>query len=190
MRRGCVSSLILIIAAWVLVSAPTPVRGQGASREYQIKAAFIHNFVKFIEWPADAFPERTSPVILCVIGKDPFGDVLESTIGAKTIKGRGLAVRRFEGIEGLERCHILFVSSSERDHLPQIVAALKGLSLLTVGEMDQFAESGGVINFILKRARIRFEINVDAAELSGLKISSKLLKLATVIKNAPDKGSE
>ncbi len=189
LKAGFVSSLILFIAVCTLAVAPMSVRGQ-TPREYQIKAAFIHNFVKFIEWPAHTFPEKTSPVILCIIGKDPFGAVLESMMGGKTIKGRGMVIRRFERIEDLGHCHILFVSSSERGSLTQILVALQGLSLLTIGEMDAFAESGGIINFILKRSRIRFEINVDAAALSGLKISSKLLSLATVVRNTPHTGSE
>jgi hypothetical protein len=159
--------------------------GRGESQalsEYQIKAAFLYNFAKFIDWPPTAFPDPSTPVVLCVLGQDPFGPDLEQTITGKTVNNRPFAIQRFAKLQDRESCHILFISSSERDHLSQILASLKDKKTLTVGETPTFLSSGGMINFTLLDNRIRFEINLSAAERAGLKLSSKLLSLATTVK--------
>ncbi len=172
---------IMIVSAIVCLSAGG-TKAQPPS-EYQIKAAFLYNFAKFVEWPTKAFRDGSGSMNLCVLGEDPFGDDLEETIQGKIVNGRELMIKRFKALQGVESCHILFISSLERGNLPQILAALKHMSLLTVGEMDRFAKLGGIINFTLQEKRVRFEINVDAAEQAGLKISSQLLKLAKIIRD-------
>jgi hypothetical protein len=147
--------------------------------EYQIKAAFVFNFAKFIEWPRTALPTPSSPMVIGVLGDNPFRDVLEKTIRGKTVDEHTLVFREFREVTAATNCHILFISSSERVRLPQIFKYLAGSSVLTVGEMDGFNENGGMINFILKESKIRFKINNDAATSAGLKISSKLLSLAS-----------
>ena len=151
-------------------------------REYQIKAAFLYNFAKFVEWPDDRFADKKAPVVLCVIGIDPFGEILEQTMKGKKIKGRAIIINRIKELENLKSCHLLFVSSSEREDVPQIVGLLSGASVLTTGDMDRFANKGGIINLIKRGNRIRFEINPDAADRAGLKLSSKLLNLATIVR--------
>jgi hypothetical protein len=116
------------------------------------------------------------------LGQDPFGPDLEQTITGKTVNNRPFAIQRFAKLQDRESCHILFISSSERDHLSQILASLKDKKTLTVGETPTFLSSGGMINFTLLDNRIRFEINLSAAERAGLKLSSKLLSLATTVK--------
>lgn len=150
---------------------------EAASVEYKIKAAYMLNFAKFVEWPPQAFPTSNTPVTVCVLGKDPFGSDLEKTIGDKSIEGRPLRIKRIEENETVEGCHVLFISSSERKRLPQLFQSLKDSSVLTIGETDQFTQSGGMINFIKQENTIRFEINAEAAERAGLKISSKLLQI-------------
>jgi len=150
--------------------------------EYRVKAAFVYNFAKFIDWPAEAFPNGRAPLALCILGKDPFGVALE-TIKGKTVKDRKLVIQHLARIEDLERCHILFISASEEKHLERILKTLKGSNVLTIGEVRQFAELGGMIHLTMKENKVRFEINVDAAERAGLKISSKLLKLAEVVRD-------
>ncbi|MFQ5656776.1 MAG: YfiR family protein [Candidatus Methylomirabilales bacterium] len=178
-----VSRLIVMIAAIAGASGAANVHAQSASlREYQIKAAFLYNFVKFVEWPAEALPPPSVTMNVCVLGDDPFGVALDSIEG-KTVKGRILEVKRFKTVQALEPCHVLFISSSEKKRLARIVETLKGSSVLTVGEMDRFAERGGIINLIITKNRVRFEINEGAAERAGLKISSKLLKLAEVVRD-------
>ncbi len=173
------SSLTAVIAASAVVSAqeiPPPT-------EYQIKAAFLYNFAKFVEWPATALRGQGAPIIVAVLGEDPFGADLEQILDGKTAGGRQLVIRRFKGVRDLGLCHILFVSSSERERLREILRALQNSTVLTVGETEGFAGLGGIINFILEENRVRFEINIDAADRARLKISSKLLKLARIIRD-------
>jgi YfiR/HmsC-like len=150
-------------------------------QEYQIKAAFLYNFAKFVEWPATAFKDAQSPLTLCILGKDPFGDALDS-LREKTIEGRRLVIRRVSKIEEADKCHILFVSASEKDSLSHILKVTRSWNVLTVGDTKGFAESGVVINIISIGNKMGFEINLDAAEHTSLKISSKLLKLGKIIK--------
>jgi hypothetical protein len=147
--------------------------------EYQIKAAFLFNFAKFVEWPATALPRPTSPLVIGLLGPTPFGEDLARTIRGKSIDGHPLVIKEFSGPAEVTNCHILFISTSEKKRLPEILAALKGASVLTVGETERFAESGGMINFFLEGTKIRFQINQDAASQVGLKISSKLMSLAS-----------
>jgi hypothetical protein len=149
--------------------------------EYAVKAAFLFNFAKFVEWPDDAFADRSSPLVLCVIGEDPFGDALKSLKG-KTVNGRHLAIRYMTTIEELDRCHLLFVCPSEKPVLPKILQTTKGRSILTVGDMGGFAQDGGIINLVKEENRVGIEINLEAAQRSRLKISSKLLALAKIVK--------
>ena len=154
------------------------------NKEYQIKAAFMYNFAKFIEWPQDAFPDDSSGISLCILGENPFGSSLYS-IDGKIAEGRRLEVNLYEHLEDIGECHILFISNSRAEELPIILASLKNRSVLTVGDIDNFAENGGIINFITKDNKIRFEINVNAAQRAHLKISSKLANLAKIIRETP-----
>jgi ribosomal protein L18 len=150
--------------------------------EYEIKAAFLYNFAKFVDWPTDALPDTSTSMSLCVLGEDHFGIDLDETLNGKQVNGRKLLIKRFKGVHGLDICQILFISSSEKHRLAQVIASLKNSSILTVSETEQFTQLGGIINFTIEENKVRFEINVDAAERAGLKISSRLLKVAKVIR--------
>ena len=139
-----------------------------------MKAAFLYNFAKFVEWPGD--PDAS--LILGILGDDPFGAAIDQLVAGKTVNGRALAVKRLKWGQDLRQCQILFISSSEQKRLPQIIASLRGASVLTVGETDAFLSSGGIIRFVLEGSKVRFEINAGAAEQAHLKLSSKLLALA------------
>jgi hypothetical protein len=152
------------------------------SLEYQIKAAFLYNFVKLVDWPGEAFGDASAPITIGVLGEDPFGVALES-IQSKIVRGRRLVVRRFVNIQDLESSHVLFISSSEEERVTQILEKVRGSSVLTVGEMVGFAELGGIINFIIRKNEIRLEINVGAAEQAGVRISSQLVEVAKVVGN-------
>jgi hypothetical protein len=133
-----------------------------------------------VDWPAAALPAPNSPMVIGVLGQNPFGHQLENTIRGKSVNGHPLEVREFQQVtEITNACHLLFISSSEKKRLPEIMAALKGKSVLIVGEMDHFIESGGMINFVLEGAKIHFQLNDAAAQKAGLKMSSKLLSLAS-----------
>jgi YfiR/HmsC-like len=172
------------VAPWVCLSLALlgllPGRAQEppAPSEYQIKAAFLFNFAKFVEWPAEAFAARNSPVVIGVLGDNPFGADLDRTVHGKTVNDHPFAVKELHGIDEGTNCHILFISTSEKKRLPEIFAHLKGVSVLTVGETDGFTETGGMINFVIQGNKIRFQINDTAARNAGLKINSKLITLA------------
>lgn len=146
--------------------------------EYRLKAAFLWNFAKFIEWPPSAFTNETAPFIIGVLGTNPFGEELEQTVRGKQISTHPITVQLFRTAAEAKHCHILFVSTSENSRLAEIFKTLRDGPVLTVGEYDQFTQKGGMINFVREGNKIRFQINDAAAQAAGLKISSKLLSLA------------
>jgi hypothetical protein len=161
------------------------------SSEYLIKAGFIYNFAKFVEWPSAAFPQADSPIVIGVLGTDPFGSVLDRLVQDKKIGQRGFVVRRYKwgkDMKDLRDCQILFISASEKAHTDEVVQFVKWLPILTIGETPGFAERGGVIRFTLEDNRVRFEVNVDAAHQADLNISSRLLTLAKIIPQATAAG--
>ena len=169
--------------AAAMVSTTIPARAQDAgtaSLEYQIKATFLYTVAKFVDWPAGKI-DATAPVRVAVYGKDPFGPTLERTLEGKTVNGRPLVIERLSGLEQARRYHILFISSGEKKRLRQILGALDDESVMTVSDMPDFAEQGGMVNLVMKENSVSLEINVGAAERAHLKISSRLLKLARVV---------
>lgn len=176
MIRVSVASLILILSlspvAMALQGDPEPLR------QYRIKAAFLYNFAKFVEWPPEAFDDENSTLVLGVLGVDPFGAALESLAG-KTVRGRKLTIKRFDSILDLSHCHVLFITSSVQEQQQKALESLEGSNVLTVGEMQRFVQmGGGVINLVIRKNKLRFEINLDAGKRAGLVISSQLLNLA------------
>jgi hypothetical protein len=152
-----------------------------SATEYQVKAAFLFNFAKFVEWPPSSFHDGSAPLQICVLGRDPFGEVLREITREKTVNGHKLEVRGVVDLQVARACHILFIAFSERTRLKQIFEALQGSYALTVGDAKDFAEQGGMINFVLQDDRVQFEVSRTAVEQSGLKISSKLLAVAKVV---------
>jgi YfiR/HmsC-like len=182
LRRGLLALLIAGPPALLLAAAP----GLGSSErdplpEYPVKAAFLYHFVEFVEWPRGS-PLPATKVTIGVLGRDPFGDVLDKAILRKVVEGRTLTIRRFASVDALEACEILFISTSEMPRLPQILARLRGAAVLTVGEADRFARRGGMIGFVLEDDRVRLEVNRAATEKAGLQVSSKLLAVARLVK--------
>ncbi len=151
--------------------------------EYQVKAAFLYNFVKFVEWPAQAFKSPKEPITIGVIGRDPFRGALEEAIQGKVVAGRTLAVRFLPESATDCECQVIFVAVSERKRFSSILGKLKSSGVLTVGEASGFASEGGVINFRVEKGKVRFEINVDAAAEGHLKLSSRLLALAEIVRS-------
>lgn len=162
-------------------AAPDQQAGAPTVREYEIKAAFLYNFAQFVQWPSGAFDTGTSDLVLCVLGMDPFGRALES-LEDKQVRGRRVEIVRLETSAELTRCHILFITS-ETTRVAELLASLGGQSILTIGDTPGFAQRGGIINFIIRRNKIRFQINRDAGERAGLVISSRLLSLAEIVQD-------
>jgi len=178
--------LVMLLSSVSFVSADL-AQAQTAN-EYEVKAAFLYNFPKFVEWPPEALGNNGSPLVVGIIGDDPFGSAIDRIINGKSIAGHQFTIRRLKWGQNLRDCHILFVSSSEQKRLPQILESLKGASVLTVSEMDQFSQQGGIIGFVMEASKVRFEINTYAAEQAKLKISSRLLSLAKAVRNGKGAG--
>ena len=182
--------LCLLLSLWVAVSggvvagaeAPVPTM-------HQVQAAFLFNFAKFVTWPDGAFQHSEDSLIIGVLGEDPFGAVLDETIRDKTIMGKRLAVKRFGRIQDAKHSHILFLSSSEESHLSQIMKALEQTSVLTVSDIEKFAERGGMVAFTVEDQKVRFNVNVEAVERAELKMGSQLLKLARIVGDKPRTGN-
>jgi len=181
LRRPLASGIVAAVLAAALAAAPA-ARGQSA--EYQVKAAFLYNFAKFVEWPPSAFADSSSPFSLCILGADPFGRTLDDLVRGELVDGRPLKVDRIERLDRVERenearrCQVLFVSSSERSRFGEVLAKVKDASVLTVGEADGFLEAGGIVRFVLADGKVRFAVNRDAADGAPIKVSSKLMRLA------------
>ena len=172
---------VVTVACAVSAVLPNAHAQSPAVREYQIKAAFVYNFIKFVDWPSGALPVSSDTINICVLRDDPFAEALESIKG-KTVKAKQVTIRRIEPGRDLEACQVVFIGSSEEKHMPQVMESLHGLNVLTVGEMERFVQLGGIINFFVQNNRVRFEINVNSAERAGLKLSSQLLSLAKVVR--------
>ena len=165
----CLSLALLLLTAVAQESQPS---------EYQIKAAFLFNFAKFVEWPPSSFAGETAPLVIGILGDNPFGDARERTIHSKSINNHSLAIKQLHSLGETTNCQVLFISVSEQNRLAEIISGLNGTSVLTVSETGGFSEAGGMINFVLENKKIRFQINNEAAKAARLKISSKLLSLA------------
>ena len=146
--------------------------------EYQIKAAFLYNFAKFVDWPPSKDSSANSPIVIGVLGVNVFHDDLVNILRGKMINQHPLQLRLFQSEAEATNCRILFISPSEKDHCQKILRELNGSSILTVSETDHFIDAGGVINFVIVGKNVRFQINNEAAKKAGLTISSKLLSLA------------
>lgn len=175
-----------------LLTLASPIRAQSTegsgSSEYLIKAGFIYNFAKLMEWPAPAFSQSTSPIVIGVLGTDPFQGMLDNVLHGKQVNGREFVVKHLKWGDDLRSCNILFVSSSEKAHFDELFHLIRGLPILTIGDTPGFAERGGIINFVLVDNRVRFDIDVNAAKQAKISISSRLLALATIVPEASPDG--
>jgi hypothetical protein len=157
--------------------------------EYQVKAAYIYNFSHFVEWPAPPSAGQVSPFAICVLGKDPFGAVLDRTLSGESIGTDNMIARRLSKPQEALGCRILFVGLSEKDHLKEILGALGKASVLTVSDIPRFSEHGGMIGFVLEGDKVRFEVNLTNATDAGLAVSSDLLKVAIAVRRNRQSGA-
>jgi hypothetical protein len=180
----------LMTGMMIFLFSYAPVLAQEALPEYQVKAAYLFNFLKFVEYPIESFADPLAPIVIGVAGEDPFGNALPQVVMGKTVQGRDLVIRLYHTGEDMRGAHILFISASERKRLPMILSSLRGSSVLTVADTAGFLDAGGMIQFLNENDRVRFAINADATSRAKLKVSSKLLSLAKVIGgNAKEAGS-
>ena|SRR5438552_2905708 len=185
-RLRCLNSLrpqrrTWLISLVILLGFFAPQIQAQAFKEYDLKATFLYHLAEFVDWPPEAFPTEETPLVIGVLGTDPFGKFLDELVENETVKNRKLAVQRFRSLEEIKSCHILFISSSESGRLDQIFSGLKQRKILTVGDTEGFAQRGGIVRFMPEKNKIRLRINIDAAKAAGLTISSKLLRAADLV---------
>jgi len=167
-------ALALLVSA--VVSAPA-----AAFEEYQVKAVFLYNFVQFVEWPMEAFSGADSPVVIGVLGEDPFDGDLDALVRDERVNERPVLVRRYRRVEEVQDCHLLFISRSESDRIEQILASLRGRPILTVNDTEGGAQRGVMIRLVLVESKVRIRINLEAARAANLTLSSKLLRPAEIV---------
>ncbi|HEY2396345.1 MAG TPA: YfiR family protein [Rudaea sp.] len=152
-----------------------------STQEYQVKAVFLFNFTQFVDWPPESFSGVDQPIVIGVLGDDPFGTYLDETVRGEKVNDRPLIIRRFRYGDDVGACHVLFISQSETSRLDQIIAGLHGRSILTVSDIPAFGRRGGMIRFVTENSRVKLRINADAAKAAGLTLSSKLLRIADIV---------
>ncbi len=192
-KRGCArrartvrskrGRLFAAILAWLatLAGARMVSAQAGASSEYQVKAAFLFHFAQFIEWPQESSNAAGKPLTYCTVGEDPFQGALDESLNGKTIGTRPLQVRHLKQPRDISNCQILFMGAAQKKILLEVLTTLKESPVLTVGESEHFVRDGGMIGFFLEENKIRFDINLKAAQRANLKISSRLLLLAKTV---------
>jgi len=182
-RLAGAAALALALAAGARAAA-----ADAPTLEYQVKAAYVYNLAKFVDWPAQKFATPEAPLIIGVVGDDPFNGYLDQLVQNKTINGHPLEVRHFTLDADLKACHVLFVSRSRRNSLDSIFSATRAASVLTVSEIEKFARRGGDVSLLVEDESVKLEVNLRAAQAADLKISSKLLSIARVIKDDRNSG--
>jgi len=159
--------------------------------EYPVKLAFLYNFTKFVEWPPDSYLAPGAPLVICIVGHDPFSPDIEGELRSRTVGSHPIEVRTLRPSDIMSVCHMVFVPLTEKDNAARIVRGLKGSSTLTVGETEGFAVRGGIINLTAEGSKLHFEVNLLAADRAGLKISAKMLALAKIVQDEkPSAGAE
>jgi len=176
------SALLLLTFTFLFPLVQQSVAGQSSAiPEFRVKATFLFQFTQFVEWPVEVLSTAQTPLVIGIFGEDPFGPFLDETVRDERANGHPVAVERYRRLEDVKNCHVLFVSRSEAGRTGDILTALKGRSILIVGDANGFADRGGMIQFVTQENRIRLRINLAAARAVNLTISSKLLRPATVI---------
>ena len=174
-RRARAGMVALLVISALLGGART---ASAAPTAQQVEAVFLFYFSQFVDWPPRAFADEHSPIVIGVLGDDPFDGALDQAVAGERVNGRPIVVRRLRAVEDATACHILYISPSDAGQLPRILGALKGRSVLTVSDLTRFTQTGGMIGFVLIDQHVRLRINAAAAQSAGLTLSSKLLRAA------------
>lgn len=174
----------LVLGPVLIRATPASADEPLASLEYPVKASLLLNFARFTEWPPGS-PQASSPTVsICVLGTDPFGSVLDATVERRSLRGRAVVVERYGSLDGIEGCHVLFIASSERDRLPEVLATVAESPVLTVSESDGFEDRGGMVHLLVADNYARFSVNLVPARQTRLRLSSKLLSVARSVHGA------
>jgi len=173
---GPVTFTRILVVAWAYTVLMLPRAHAQSAPEYEVKAAFLLNFTKFVEWPPGSFPAADSPLTICIVGKDPFLKFLDDMVADESVNGHRLTVRRLSADAATQGCRVLFAGVGEQDVARILGSAGRGV--LTVGEGDRFMRAGGMITFVIQNQRVRFDVNLSAAQAAGLRLSARLLTVA------------
>jgi|WetSurMetagenome_2_1015567.scaffolds.fasta_scaffold241645_2 hypothetical protein len=188
-RRGLLWFCLFVTIAAAAFALEPAVTERIAS-EYEVKAAYLFNFAKFIEWPAPVFPKNDAPIIIGISKDDSFGGILENAVSGKTVQNRSIIIRRVKTLDDWQSCNIAFIGAAETNLTASILESLESRHVLTVGEREGTARSKCIINFIMEGGRVQFEVDAMKAEIAGIKISSKLMMVARVVNRKATKGRE
>jgi hypothetical protein len=180
--------LMVVAISWALVLLPVLGAQVSKPTDYDVKAVYLYNFGRFVEWPGNATASSGDSFTICILGQDPFGAALDATFAGETIGGKSIAARRIATPQESGNCQILFVSAAEETRLLKIIETLDKEAILTVSDMPQFSQKGGMIQFVLEGKKVRFEVNLTAVRHAGLTLSSELLKVATTVRRPPSSG--
>ena len=183
--------IVAVLGGALAVASPwwrSAARAQGVAvqrpreaREYRVKAAYLLNFTRYVDWPAHRFSSPSAPIVLCVYGTDPFGETLDEVVANRSSHGRQIEVRRTDAAAVARECHVVFVTYAQWRRQPELLAALAADGVLTVGETPGFVEAGGVIGFVEEAGTVRFGVNLEARDEARLTISSRMLSLAALV---------
>ena len=184
--RNFAARTMLAAMAWGLVAVPVTRAQSAKPTDYEVKAAYLYNFGRFVEWPAKITAANTAAFSICVLGDDPFGPALDATLAGEKIGNQKVAARRISSPQQSGDCQILFISASEAGRLNKIIDALDKTAVLTVSDIPHFSQHRGMIQLVSEGSRIRFEVNLTATQRAGLTLSSELLKVATAVRRDRD----
>lgn len=182
-KSATLKKLTLLCAAFAVCSATAQTH---MPQEYEIKGAFIFQFSQFVDWPAYAFPDPSTPFVIGIVGEDPFGSFLDELVENETVEGHPIELRRYENLSEVGPSHILFISKGSAHYMKQTLEKIQGTYTLTVSDISGFAKEGGMIRFYINNNKIKFQVNVEVAKSAGLVMSSKLLRLADICCNGDD----
>jgi len=179
----CRNWLVGLACLWLTAGGGFSAGKNSGVSEYQVKAAFLYNFIKFTDWPGRTFASAEAPIVIGIVGDDPFGKTLDDVVKDELVHQRPLILKRFRADEDLGSCQVLFICNSEKERVAALLNQLKGKPVLTTSDAPGFAEQGGMVNLLLVKDSVKLEINQAVAEASGLQISGKLLSLARIVKS-------
>jgi hypothetical protein len=182
---GIAAALLSVALGCVLSGVPDLTARQRTAEEFQLKATYLYNFGRFVVWPPNAAAKNADSFAICVFGKDPFGPVLDATFAGETLDGKPVVARRIATVPEAAACRILFVAASEERRLNDVLKAVDKAGVLTVSDIPDFCQRGGMIQFVLQGNNLRFEVDLAATEGAGLMLSSELLKVALAVRGKP-----
>ncbi len=181
LRRTRKAGALLALTFWLPVAGLAPMaRAETVPNEYALKSVFLYNFIRFISWPETAFSGRNAPLVIGVLGEDPFGSLLQEAVQNETFRGRPIVIEHYRSPREIRSCHLLFVGASEAGRINEVLAAVAGDSTVTVGETEDFVTRGGMIALTTDRNRVRLVINPETLRAAKLDVSSKLLRVADI----------